>query len=640
MLAGKAIALAGAFRAALRGQVRGPPARPARSRRERDVPMPPAPRADIPPLREAFQQFLRLLRLIRPYWGPLVKGMALGLVLGVFGMLPPYLSKLLIDQAYPARNVSLMEILVVGTLAFSIASTVMGAIRGYFTTYVTSHLSNATGLLFFNHLQHLTVRFFDEHRVGEVMSRFADVRSSLNSVSKVFETLFVNGVYLVLVPPFLFLLQWKLAIVSLITIPLTVLVTTASARVLRRYWKRSAEAYADLGAFQVEVLSHIRTLKAMAMEHSVYSRAGRQMQDALQVQLKAGGYGQVFGMVNGTIRALGTAVFTWYAWILILRQEMTLGDYIAFTSYMGYLYNPLAQITGLFSDFQQSAVNLGRMFEYLDLPVEQDPSQAYTPAPPIAHRVVGDLHVRDVSFGYTPAHRVLHDITLQFTRGTVTAIVGPSGAGKSSLLRLVTRMEEPDDGQLYVDGVPVTQVSIPDLRRQMSVVWQEFALMQGTIWDNLTMGAEEPSRERVDDAVRLCRLESLVASLPNGYDTSVAEWGATLSGGQRQRMAIARALIRDTQVLLLDEATSNIDMQTETEILRDLFARVQGKTVLFVTHRVATAALADQIVVIEAGRVVGTGTHAELMKECETYRQLQGAGIEDARRLRAVAQTT
>jgi ABC-type bacteriocin/lantibiotic exporter with double-glycine peptidase domain len=601
--------------------------------------MPPAPRAEIPPLREAFQQFLRLLRLIRPYWGPLVKGMALGLVLGVFGMLPPYLSKLLIDQAYPARNVSLMEILVLGTLAFSVASTVMGAIRGYFTTYVTSHLSNATGLLFFNHLQHLTVRFFDEHRVGEVMSRFADVRSSLNSVSKVFETLFVNGVYLVLVPPFLFLLQWKLAIVSLITIPLTVLVTTASARVLRRYWKRSAEAYADLGAFQVEVLSHIRTLKAMAMEHNVYSRAARQMQDALQVQLKAGGYGQVFGMVNGTIRAIGTAVFTWYAWMLILRQEMTLGDYIAFTSYMGYLYNPLAQITGLFSDFQQSAVNLGRMFEYLDLPVEQDPAHAYTPAPAIAHQVHGDLHVRDVSFGYTPDHPVLHDITLQFPRGTVTAIVGASGAGKSSLLRLVTRMENPDAGQLFVDGVPVTQITIPDLRRQMSVVWQEFALMQGTIWDNLTMGAEDPSRERVDDAVRLCRLESLVASLPNGYDTSVAEWGATLSGGQRQRMAIARALIRDTQVLLLDEATSNIDMQTETEILRDLFARVQGKTVLFVTHRVATAPLADQIVVIDAGRVMGTGTHADLMRDCETYRQLQGAGLDDARRLRAVAQT-
>lgn len=602
--------------------------------------MPPTQHAEIPPLREAFQQFLRLLRLIRRYWGALGKGMALGLVLGLLGMITPYLSKLLIDEVYPTRNLTLMELLVLGILSVSVASAVMSAIRSYFTTYTTSHLANATSLLFFNHLQHLRTRFFDEHRVGEIISRFADVRNSLNSVSRVFETLFVNGVYLVLVPPFLFLLQWKLAIVSLITIPLTVIITTMSARLLRRFWKKSAEAYADLGAYQVEVLSHIRTLKAMAMEHAVYERARAQIQSALQVQLKAGGWSQVFGTLTSVVRALGTAVFTWYGWTLIVKGEMTLGDYIAFTAYMGYLYNPLQQITGLFSDFQQTAVNLGRMFEYLDKPVEQDPAGAYQPHGPIAHVIEGDVRLRDVSFGYSAEKRVLHDITLHFPRGGVTAIVGPSGAGKSSLLRLITRMEEPDAGQVFVDGSPVTTLSMSDLRRQVSVVWQEFSLMQGTILENLTLGAEKAGRADVDDAVRLCRLDTLVADLPDGYETSVAEWGATLSGGQRQRMALARALIRDTPVLLLDEATSNIDMQTETEILRDLFQRLQGKTVIFVTHRVQTAALADQICVIEAGRVVGVGTHAELVRDCETYRLLHGGGnVDEVRRLRAVPQT-
>ena len=602
--------------------------------------MPPAQPAEIPPLREAFQQFLRLMRLIRSYWGPLLKGMVLGLVLGLFGMVTPYLSKLLIDEVYPTRNLTLMEVLVLGILVVSVSSSIMSAIRSYYTTYTTSHLANATSLLFFNHLQHLRTRFFDEHRVGEIISRFADVRNSLNSVSRVFETLFVNGAYLILVPPFLFLLQWKLAIVSLITVPLTVAITTFSARMLRRFWKKSAEAYADLGAFQVEVLSHIRTLKAMALEHSVYEKARGQIQAALQVQLKAGGWGQVFGTLSAVVRALGTAVFTWYAWLLIVRGEMTLGDYIAFTAYMGYLYNPLQQITGLFSDFQQTAVNLGRMFEYLDSPLEQDPANAYEPPQPIKHVIEGDIRLRDVSFGYNAEKRVLHDVTVHFPRGAITAVVGPSGAGKSSLLRLVTRMEEPDSGQLFVDGVPFTTLSLADLRRQVSVVWQEFALMQGTIWENLTLGTENPSRAAVDDAVRLCRLDGLIRDLPAGSETNVAEWGATLSGGQRQRMAIARALVRDTPVLLLDEATSNIDMQTETEILHDLFGRLQGKTVIFVTHRVQTAALADQIVVIEAGRVAGVGTHAELIRDSETYRQLHGGGnLDEVRRLRAVPQT-
>ncbi|HEX6373151.1 MAG TPA: peptidase domain-containing ABC transporter [Longimicrobium sp.] len=602
--------------------------------------MPPPTPAEIPPLREAFQQFMRLLRVIRPYWGPLAKGMILGLVLGLFGMASPYLSKLLIDEVYPTRNVTLMHVLVGGMFAFSVAMAVMGGIRGYFTSYTTAHLSNATSLLFFNHLQHLRSRFFDEHRVGEIMSRFGDVRSSLQSVSKVFETLFVNGAYLFLVPPFLFLLQWKLAIVSLITIPATVVLTTVSARIMRKYWKKSAEAYADLGAFQVEVLSHIRSLKTLAREHYVYDRANGQMKAALNVQLKAGGYSQIFNGLNGIIRSAGTALYTWYAWRLLIAGEMTLGDYIAFSAYIGYLYNPLAQITTLFSDFQQSAVNLGRMFEYLDAPTEQDPATAYDPIPPIRHVLEGDIRMRDLSFGYTAEKLVIREVNLHFPRGLITSVVGHSGVGKSSLLRLITRMEDPIAGQVFFDGIPGTSISLPDLRRQISVVWQEFALMQGTIWDNLTMGAENPTRAEVDDAVRLCRLEELINELPEGYDTPVGEWGSTLSGGQRQRLALARAFIRNAPILLLDEATSNIDMATESEILRDLFARLKGKTVVFVTHRVQTAALADQIIVMETGNVTASGTHAELLRDCEAYRQLLGGGesaLDDGRRLRAVA---
>jgi ABC-type bacteriocin/lantibiotic exporter with double-glycine peptidase domain len=602
--------------------------------------MPPGPRAEIPPLKEAFQQFMRLLRLIRPYWSSLFKGIVLALVLGVLGMATPYLSKLLIDEVYPTGNLSLMHVLVLGILALSVGSSVMGAIRFYFTTFVTSRLANASSLLFFNHLQHLRVRFFDEHRVGEVVSRFADVRSALNTVARVFETLFVNAAYLLLVPPVMFLLQWKLALVSLVTIPVTVAITTASARMLRRYWKRAAEAYAELGAYQVEVLSHIRTLKTLAAEHTVYGKASRAIQSALQVQLKAAAWSQVATAMNAAASALGTAVFTWYGWVLIVRGEMTLGTYIAFSAYVGYLYTPLTQITGLFADFQQSAVNLGRMFEYLDSPTEQDPTLAYLPQPPLETVVRGDIRMHGVCFGYSSAREVLHEVDVSFPLGAVTSIVGPSGAGKSSLLRLIMRMEEPSAGEVCVDGAPVSAISIPDLRRQVTVVWQEFSLMQGTIWDNLTLGATDPSRARVDDAVRLCQLEPLVRDLPHGYDTSVGEWGATLSGGQRQRMALARALIRDAPVLLLDEATSNVDMHTENEILRGLFARMEGKTVIYVTHRVQTAALADQIVVVEAGRVVAVGPHAELMQNSDAYRRLQGGGAEDPRRMRAAPTTT
>ncbi|HEX8907332.1 MAG TPA: ABC transporter transmembrane domain-containing protein, partial [Longimicrobiaceae bacterium] len=512
--------------------------------------MPPQPTAESPPLRDAFRQFGRMIRLIRGYWPALFKGLALSGVVGVLGMAPPYLSKLLIDEVYPTGNLSLMRLLVLGTLAVSAGSALMSGLRFVFTSYITAHLANATSLLFLNHLQHLRVRFFDQHRVGEIASRFADVRNLLNTVARAFETVFVNGAYLVLVPPIMFLLQWKLALVSLVTIPVTAVITAASGRLMRRYLKRTAEAYAELSALQVEVLSHIRTLKTLAAERRMYEKARNAIQGALQVQLRAAGYSQAFGAVNGIVAGAGTAVFTWYGWTLILRQEMTLGDYVAFLAYVGYLTTPLAQITGLFGDFQQTAVSLGRMFEYLDTPAEQDPAQAYAPPPPVATAVAGDIRMSGVCFGYAPGREVLHGVDVHFPRGTVTSIVGASGAGKSSLLRLVMRLEDPDQGQVTIDGAPISSLSLADLRRQVSVVWQEVALIQGTLWDNLTLGAADPSRARVDDAVRLCRLDELVRELPLGYETSVAEWGATLSGGQRQRVALARALVRDAPVLL------------------------------------------------------------------------------------------
>lgn len=582
--------------------------------------------ARVPPLREALRQFARLLGLIRSDWVLLAKGWVLGLFVGMLGMVAPYLSKLLIDEVYPSRNVSLMHLLVAGMVAVSAGSALIGTIRRYVSTYVIAHLENATSLLFFNHLQHLPIRFFDDHRVGEIMSRFSDVRSSLRSVSQVFGTVVVNGVYLLLVPPFLFLLQWKLAVVSLVTMPVTVLVTTMSAQPLRKHWKRSAEAYADLGALQMEVLSHIRTLKAMAIEHRLFEQARRQTQVALQTQLDATAYSQAFGLLGTVVRTLGTALFTWYGWTLVLSGQMTLGAFIAFGAYIGYLNNPLYQLVGLFSSFQQSAINLGRMFEYLDAPTEQSPMAAYRPLPTIRHTIGGDIYFRDVEFGYEPERPVLRGLNLHIPRGQITAVVGHNGVGKSALLRLITRMVEPTSGEILLDNTPATAVSLADLRRQVAVVWQEFSLVHGTIWDNLTLGAENPSPFVVSEVVRLCRLEELIGSLPDAYETRVGEWGATLSGGQRQKLALARALVQDTPVLLLDEATSQIDLETEAKILRELFTQVAHRTVVFATHRMASAALADRIAVLESGSVVAVGSHIELLERHESYRRLLGVG--------------
>jgi ABC-type bacteriocin/lantibiotic exporter with double-glycine peptidase domain len=595
------------------------------------------PAVELPPLREALNQYRRLLVLLRPYWGSLGRSALLGLVVGLVGMVPPYLSKLLIDEVYPSRDGILMEVLVVGLLVIAVTVAAMDGIRSYFQTHVSARLTNASMLLFFNHLQHLRPRFFEQRQVGEVTSRFGDVRLALTSVSKGMGTVFVQGVYLVIVPPFLFLLEWRLAVIVVAFGALTICVTLLSARILRTYYKRTAEAQAEMRGYWVEVLSHTRTLKALSVEHLVFDRTRRQGDVALEHELHAGVVGEGFNFLTTLVAAIGTAALTWYGWTLILRQEMTLGNYIAFMAYVGFFSQPLMHISRMFAIMQQAGVSLARMFEYLDEPAEQDPVCAYGEPAPVRHHLRGRVELRDVAFGYTAEQPVLRDISLVLEPGELTAVVGKSGTGKSSLLRLLCRFEEPVEGNILYDGIPGGEIPLRDVRRQIAVVWQDAGLFRGTIWENLTLGASSPSRREVDDIVGLCRLDELLARLPKGYDTPVAEWGASVSAGQRQRVALARALIRDTPVLLMDEATSNIDQQTESAILGDLFAlRRANRTTLFVTHRVATVSTADKICVMREGRIVGLGSHESLLESCGTYIDMVNVGAGDAGRLQLV----
>jgi len=584
---------------------------------------------ETPPLRDALHQYRRLLVVLRPYWGSLFRSMLLGLVIGLVAMAPPYLSKLLIDEVYPSRDVSLMQVLVIGLLSIAVTVAVMDAIRSYFQLHVSTRLTNAATLLFFNHLQHLRARFFEQRQVGEVMSRFGDVRQSLTTLSQGFGTLFIQGAYLILVPPFLFLLEWRLALVALAFAPLETGITLMSARVLRTFYRRAAEAYATNRAYQVEVLSHIRTLKVLAVEHLIFERARGEVDVAQGHELHAGIVGEGFNLATSIVGAIGTAVLTWYGWTLIVDQRMTLGTYVAFMAYLTFFSQPLTRVSRTFASMQQSGVSLSRMFEYLDEIPEQDPVLAYQEPPPVRHRLRGRVELRDVAFGYDAENKVLQDINLVLEPGELTAVVGQSGAGKSSLLRLLCRLEEPVDGYVLFDGMTGAELSIPDVRRQVAVVWQDTSLFKGTIWDNLTIGVPSPSRMAVDQIVALCRLDELLARMPKGYETPVAEFGASLSGGQRQRLSLARALIRDTPILLLDESTSNIDQQTEAAILKDLFALRADRTTLFVTHRVSTVANADKICVVRDGRIVGLGSHESLLATCDAYVDMVNAGAVD-----------
>lgn len=550
----------------------------------------------------------------------------LGVVVTALGMVAPYVSKLLIDQAYPARDISLLHVLVGTLVIVGAIATGLGALSSFFTQYINARLSQATGLLLFNHLQHLPTRFFDRGRTGEVMSRFADVRSALGTVSQVIHTVFFQSIYLVLVPPFLFWLDWRLAVVAMITLPLSTVFVGVTGRRLRLKWKQSAEAQADLSAFQVEILSNIRQFKVMGLEREIFLRAQSETHRALGAQLRAMRTGTVVDGSTSLLQVLSTSLIALVGWRFVLAGEMTLGTYIAFTAYLGYVTAPLMRIAQLFSAFQQSAVQLARLFEYLDELPEQDPAAAYVQ--PIGELLSAspELVLKGVRFAYASEQWILRDVDAVFEAGKVTAIMGPSGAGKSTLLRLLTRIEQPSGGQVLCDGRPASMIPLGSYRRSLAVVWQEVGLLRGTLWLNLTIGRSDTTREMVDDAVYACGLADLLEALPAGYDTPIAEWGASLSGGQRQRIALARALIRATPLVVLDEATSNLDALTEEVVLKEVMARLRGRTVIFVSHRATPARLADRIHVLDDGHIRATGTHDALLRQDPFYRQLNGVG--------------
>ncbi len=578
------------------------------------------------PQREILRKFFRVLTLMRVHWLSLFNVMLGGLIIQSVGMLVPYLSQQLIDRAYPSHDVSLMHVLVAAVVGINIATVVIRHLRSYYSLRLSARLNNLIGLLFFNHIQHLPARFFDGRRTGEIMSRFQDISASISSVTNAFQALVMNGIYLVLVPPALFLINWKLALLALFSIPFNIYITYRLGDATRPFLRKTAESYAELRGLQIEILENIKTLKTMALEGRNYRKIESLIRDSLRLQLKASRVGTVYGVANGLTRAVSMALYTWVGWHLIFSGGLSLGEFIAFTAYVGYLNTPISELVALFSDFQQSSVSFDRMFEYLDKATEQDPNLAKLPDGPITFGISGDIELRNVFFGYDPDTPVLKDINLSIKRGTVNAVVGPSGSGKTSLLRLLTALDRPTSGSILIDGVDISELPLSDLRRQVAVVWQEGGLIKGSVLDNLTLGAESASDERVRQVARLCCLEDLFESLPDKYDTEIAERGSTLSAGQRQRVAIARALIRQSPILILDEATANIDVETERYILNAMFSGFDDQTIIFVSHRLSSAALAQQIIVIDEGQVVEVGTHQELMSRYGMYHRMYEYG--------------
>jgi len=471
----------------------------------------------------------------------------------------------------------------------------------------------------FAHMQRLSLRFHDRQRTGDLITRLtSDIQALRDVVSNGSILLVSNGCLLVGMVAMMVWLNWQFALAALSVAPLlfwTVFRYTGRIKAAARDARVSDGLLASVAQ---ETLASIRIVQGLAQEDQQVERFQVQNAGSLRAYLAGIRYQARVAPQVDFLAALGLAVVMWYGATRVLAGVLTTGDIVVFFAYVTNLYSPMKALSRLSSSFARAGVAAERIAEVMRLRSEVVEAKGARAAP----RLAGRIEFRDVSFEYAPGHPVLSHIDLLVEPGTTLAIVGATGAGKSTLVGLIPRLYDPGAGAVCMDGEDIRHFTVQSLRDQISLVLQDSLLFSGTIRENIAFGRPDAGDAEICRAARTANAEEFIVRLPDGYDTVVAERGSTLSGGQKQRIAIARAILRDAPILILDEPTSGLDAASEQTVLAALRVAAVGRTTLTIAHRLQTVRFADRIVVLERGRIVEAGGHAELRRRRGIYAAL------------------
>lgn len=539
-------------------------------------------------------------------------------VIQLFGLVTPLFTQVILDKVLVHRTISTLNVLGFAFLVVALFEFLLNLSRNYIFIHTTNKIDAKLGSKLFKHLFRLYYVYFEKRQVGNIAARVRELDRIREFITDKSVTVILDTFFSVVFLAIMLLYSVKLTMISILFLSLTAALFLIVTPELRRRLEDKFQMGAIQNSYLVESVTGIQTVKSLAIEGSMFRKWEEKLGKYLKASFNLSIMGNFTGAITGLLQKLMTISILYLGVMLVIENNLTIGQLIAFQMFAGQFSAPMLRLVNLWNEFQQTLLAVDRIGDILNSPLEMQSENAIT----LSH-VRGDIKIEHLSFKYSvDLPLVLNNLNVQIPAGARIGFVGRSGSGKSTLTKLIQRLYYTTEGTIYIDGIDIRNINPVWLRTNIGVVLQENYLFSGTIRDNITLPRPNASMEAVVQAAQIAGAHDFISKLPKGYDTEVGERGSSLSGGQKQRIAIARALISDPRILIFDEATSALDYESE-KIIRDNLNKIaHGRTTIIVAHRLSTIKDCDYILCFDEGKIVQHGTHNDLIQQDGYYKNL------------------